>query len=100
MTPAPQMRFGEFIVLLAMLMATVAYSIDAMLPLLEPIGQALSPDVPQRAQFVITAFLVGLGLGTLVLGPVSDAFGRKPVILIGIAVYMLCLLYTSPSPRD
>ena len=97
MTPAPQMRFGEFIVLLAMLMATVAYSIDAMLPLLEPIGQALSPDVPQRAQFVITAFLVGLGLGTLVLGPVSDALGRKPVILIGIAVYMLAAVVAATA---
>lgn len=89
MTPPPRMRFGEFIALLAMLMATVAYSVDAMLPLLEAMGNALSPEMPQRAQFVITAFLVGLGLGTLVLGPVSDAYGRKPVILIGIGVYMI-----------
>ncbi|GAB4260753.1 MAG: multidrug effflux MFS transporter [Pararhodobacter sp.] len=86
-TPAP--RFAEFVALMALLMATVAYSVDSMLPLLDAMGEALSPDAPQRAQLVITSFVLGLGAGTLVTGPMSDAFGRKPVVMAGIALYML-----------
>ena len=83
-----RMRFGEFIALLALLFATVAFSIDAMLPVLGVIGAELSPPDPGRAQLVITVFVLGLGLGTFLSGPLSDRFGRKPVILCGIAVYM------------
>lgn len=83
------MPFGEFVALLALLMATVAYSIDAMLPLLQSMGQELSPDAPERAQYVVAVFMIGLGLGTFVAGPISDSFGRKPVILAGIGLYVL-----------
>lgn len=87
--PAKPLAFGEFIALLALLMATVAYSVDAMLPLLVPIGAELAPEAPQDAQLVITIFMVGLGLGTFVMGPLSDALGRKTVILGGVALYMV-----------
>jgi MFS transporter, DHA1 family, multidrug resistance protein len=83
-----RLPFAEFIGLLALLFATVAFSIDAMLPVLGQIGEELSPPDPGRAQLVITVFVVGLGLGTFLSGPISDRFGRKPVILTGIAVYM------------
>lgn len=86
--PARPLAFGEFIALLALLMATVAYSVDAMLPLLDPIGAELSPGAPEDAQLVITLFMVGLGLGTFIMGPLSDALGRKSVILGGVALYM------------
>lgn len=85
--PTPLSRV-EFIALAALLFATVAFAIDAMLPLLGTMGRALSPDDPGRAQLVITVFVFGLGLGTFLAGPISDAFGRKPVILGGIALYM------------
>lgn len=80
---------GEFIALLAFLFATVALSIDAMLPALPQIAAALSPDAPNKAQLVITAFVLGMGIGTLFAGPLSDAFGRKPTILAGAGLYML-----------
>lgn len=82
----------EFIALLAMLFATIAFSIDAMLPALPQIGADLTPDDLNRAQLVITSFVLGMGVGTLFTGPLSDTFGRKPVILAGAALYMVMAL--------
>ncbi len=87
-TPTRTLRFGEFVALMALLSSTVAFSIDAMLPALPTIGLELSPDMPARGQLVITSFVFGLGVGTLICGPVSDAFGRKSVLLAGIALYL------------
>ncbi|PRX37778.1 MFS transporter, DHA1 family, bicyclomycin/chloramphenicol resistance protein [Meinhardsimonia xiamenensis] len=83
----------EFIALVAMLFATVAFSIDAMLPAFPEIAAALTPEAPNRAQLVVTAFIFGMGLGTLFTGPLSDAFGRKPVIVAGAALYCLAALW-------
>ena len=84
---APALSLPEFVALMALLTATVAFSIDAMLPALPEIADALAPDAPNAAQLVIVAFVLGLGAGTLFMGPLSDAFGRKPVILAGAALY-------------
>ena len=86
--PKPPSR-GEFIALLALLFATIALSIDAMLPALPEIAAALSPDDPNKAQLVITSFVLGMGVGTLFAGPLSDAFGRKSAILAGFVLYIL-----------
>jgi len=87
--PTKALAFPEFIALLALLMATVAYSVDAMLPLLDPIGADLSPGAPESGHLVIMVFMMGLGLGTFIMGPLSDAFGRKTVILGGTGLYMI-----------
>ena len=79
----------EFIALMAMLAATVAFSIDAMLPALPEIGAALSPGNLNNAQLIITSFVLGMGVGTLFTGPLSDAFGRKPVMVGGAIVYIV-----------
>nr|WP_256444182.1 multidrug effflux MFS transporter [Citreicella sp. C3M06] len=78
----------EFIALLATLFATIAFSIDAMLPALPDIGAELTPDDLNRAQLVVTSFVLGMGIGTLFTGPLSDSFGRKPVIVGGAALYI------------
>lgn len=83
--PLPQ---AEFIALMAMVAATVAFSIDAMLPALPEMGAALSPDNLNNAQLIITSFVLGMGIGTLFTGPLSDAFGRKPVMIGGAVVYI------------
>ncbi len=84
---------------MAMLFATIAISIDAMLPALPDIAATLSPDAPNAAQLVITSFVFGMGIGTLFAGPLSDAFGRKRVIMLGSAVYAMAALacYFAPS---
>lgn len=79
----------EFIALMAMIFATMAFSIDSMLPALPQIAAEMSPDDPNRAQLVVTAFVLGMGLGTLFTGPLSDAFGRKPVVVAGGVVYCI-----------
>ena len=77
----------EFIALIAMMFASIAFSVDTMLPALPEIGDELSPLAPNNAQFVVTSFVLGMGLGTLVVGPISDAYGRKPVILATSVLY-------------
>ena len=92
MTPTKPLSQGEFIALIAALFATIAISIDAMLPALPEIAATLSPDAPNRAQLVVTSFVFGMGFGTLFAGPLSDAFGRKPVILVSSAIYMIAAI--------
>jgi len=87
--PTRRLQTPEFIALLAMLMATVAFSIDAMLPALPDIATALTPDAPDRAQLIVTSFVLGLGLGTFFSGPLSDRFGRRAVMLGGAALYIV-----------
>lgn len=95
---SPVMGRAEFVALMAMLVATIAYSIDAMLPALPAIGSELSPDAPNRAQLVVGSFVLGLGFGTFFVGALSDAFGRKPVIIWGAAVYCAGALVALLAP--
>ena len=89
MNTKPAMSKTEFISLVAMMMATIAFSIDAMLPALPEIGVQLSPDDINQAQLILTSFVLGMGIGTFFTGPLSDAFGRKPVIITGAALYII-----------
>ncbi|MBU2982378.1 multidrug effflux MFS transporter [Lentibacter algarum] len=89
MTEKIKMSKGEFIALMAMMMALTAFSIDAMLPALPEIGQELSPEAPNAAQLILTSFVLGMGLGTFFTGPLSDSFGRKPVLYAGILLYIV-----------
>ena len=87
----------EFTALLALLFAIVAFSIDAMLPGLPDIAADLTPSDPNRAQLVLAAFVFGMGFGTLVSGPISDHFGRKPLILFGLFLYALGAIFAGLS---
>ena len=87
--PTKRLAQGEFIALMAMVAATVAFSIDAMLPALPEMGAQLSSDNLNRAQLIVTSFVLGMGVGTLFTGPLSDAYGRKPVMIGGAAVYVV-----------
>jgi len=89
----------EFISLMAMLVATVAISIDAMLPALPDIALQLTAKNPNQVQLILSAFIGGMALGTLVVGPLSDSFGRKNIIYFGAVIYIsfsaLCMFATN-----
>ncbi|MDG1802322.1 MAG: multidrug MFS transporter, partial [Paracoccaceae bacterium] len=57
--PLKRLRQSEFVALMAMLSATVAFSIDAMLPAMPEIAQDLPPDAPNRVGLIITSFVLG-----------------------------------------
>ena len=82
----------ETVVMLAGLMALNAFAIDAMIPALPAIGAQLHVAEENQRQLVVIVFMIGFGLGQIVWGPLSDRFGRKPVLGIGIALYFGCAL--------
>ena len=77
----------EFILLAATLTAMGAMSIDIMLPILPDIGASFAIEDENRAQLVIVAFSLAFALGQLIFAPLSDRFGRKPLLLTGIVLY-------------
>jgi MFS transporter, DHA1 family, multidrug resistance protein len=81
------MRRAEFIAMASVLMSLVALSIDAILPALGEIAADFGVEEGNRRQWTITALFVGLSLGQLLYGPLSDSWGRKPAIHLGLAVF-------------
>ena len=80
---------AEFVALIAALMASNALAIDAMLPALPAIGEALGVAEDNRRQLVIIAYLLGFGVAQLGYGPLSDRFGRKRLLIGGLLLYTL-----------
>ena len=79
----------EFVALMASLMSIVALSIDALLPALPEIGTALGVENPNDNQLLVTMIFLGLGFGQLIFGPLSDSFGRKPIVYIGFTLFII-----------
>jgi DHA1 family bicyclomycin/chloramphenicol resistance-like MFS transporter len=84
--------FTEFVVLVAAMMACQAIAIDSMLPAFPIIVRALHVANENHGQWILTAYMVGLGCGQLFWGMMSDRFGRRPVLLGGLAVYIVAAL--------
>src|SRR5580765_185489 len=80
--------FPEFVALIAAIMSTQALAVDAMLPALPRIVYELQVPNPNYGQWVVTTYIAGVGLGQLFWGLVSDRFGRRPTLLIGLALYV------------
>ena len=85
----PNMLFGEFIVMAALLMALPALSTDAILPALDLIGTELGQNSPQDLQLVITVMFAGLSIGQIFYGPLSDQLGRKRTMVFGIVLFFI-----------
>ena len=92
------MSFTEFVIVIASLMALTALATSMMLAVLAEIGKTFAVDVT-KTQSVLTAFFVGFSVGQFVVGPVSDRFGRRAVLLGGVTLYLvatvLCVLAQS-----
>jgi len=83
------LAFGEFVTLVAAMMALTALGIDSMLPALPAIGASLDVAEPNHRQYVITAYLIGFAVAQLAYGPLSDRFGRRPVLVVALASYVV-----------
>ncbi len=70
-------------------MSVVALSIDTLLPAISDIGASINSFDPADNQMLITMIFLGLGVGQLFFGPLSDAVGRKPVVYLGILVFVV-----------
>ncbi|MGE6783490.1 multidrug effflux MFS transporter [Ensifer adhaerens] len=84
-----QTSFRERIVLYALLTSLTSISIDALLPGLRQIGVDLGVAPPLSTQHIISLFIFGMAFGELLLGPLSDAMGRKKALVLGLCVYAL-----------
>jgi MFS transporter, DHA1 family, multidrug resistance protein len=82
----------ELIALITSLIAINAFAIDIMLPGIQQIGADLGEADPNRRQLIIAAYLLGFGVLQIVFGPLSDRFGRRKPLLLGIVVYLLAAL--------
>jgi len=81
--------FGEFVALMAMMMALAALSTDVMLPALSEIGNALAVQGENTTQLIVSFLFLGLAAGQIVYGPLSDSIGRKKSIYLGYLVFIL-----------
>ncbi|MDP9591159.1 UNVERIFIED_ORG: DHA1 family bicyclomycin/chloramphenicol resistance-like MFS transporter [Shinella zoogloeoides] len=82
----------EFIALMALLMALNALAIDIMLPGLQEIGASLGVESENHRQYVISAYLIGFAFAQLLYGPVSDRFGRRIPMFVGLGIYVVSSL--------
>lgn len=87
-----RLPFAEFVALAAAMMATQALAIDAMLPAFPIIVRSLEVASENQGQWIVTAYMVGMGLGQLLWGLISDRFGRRPVLLGGLSLYIAAAL--------
>ncbi|MFN3673500.1 MAG: multidrug effflux MFS transporter, partial [Bosea sp. (in: a-proteobacteria)] len=87
--PRHGMGFNAFVALTAALMATNALAIDSMLPALADMAQTLRIGEPNDRQWIVTAYLLGFGVAQIVYGTLSDRYGRKPVLMFGLGLYVV-----------
>lgn len=92
----PSLR--EFIGLTALIMALISLSIDNLLPAFVPIQQTFGIANPNDLQLIVTVYMIGSGPLQIVYGTVSDVVGRRPMLLVGIAIYALGALIGCLAP--
>ena len=87
----------EFIAMATVLMATIALSIDVMLPALGEMATEFIVESNQR-QLVIVVLFLWLAAGQLVFGPLSDSVGRRPAITLGAVLFAIGGLVCAMAP--
>lgn len=83
-----ELPFVEFVVIISLMISLTALSIDAMLPALPEIGSDLGVQNTNDRQLVVSILFLGLALGQMFFGPLSDKTGRKRAIYAGYVLYI------------
>ncbi|WP_174556621.1 multidrug effflux MFS transporter [Bradyrhizobium canariense] len=92
------MGFPEFVVVIASIMALNPLAMDMMLPALPNIASTFHIQIANRPQAILSTFLIGFGVGQFVMGPLSDRFGRRAVLIDGMALYCIASLLAIAAP--
>jgi DHA1 family bicyclomycin/chloramphenicol resistance-like MFS transporter len=91
----------ELVALVALLIGLNALAINIMLPALGDIGAAFDVENPNDRQLVVVVYLLSAGVAQIAYGPLTDRFGRRPVLLAALAGYLigsaLCIVSTGFS---
>lgn len=85
------------VVFLALLLGLQPVTTDLYLPALPGLTQELGAAMSQ-AQLTLTALLLAFGISQLIWGPLSDRFGRRPILLLGMAAYVVASIGSALSP--
>lgn len=88
---------GTVVLLLALLLGLQPLTTDMYLPALPALTQGFSAPVSQ-AQLTLTALLLAFGTSQLVWGPLSDRYGRRPILLWGLSAYVVAALASAAAP--
>ncbi len=81
-------RTLHFALILGAMTAILPMAVDMYLPALPALAQSLEVD-PSRVQLTLSTFFVGVAGGQLLHGPLSDRYGRRPLMLTGLTLYVL-----------
>jgi len=96
-TPPTAMQPGVIVLLLSLLLGLQPVTTDLYLPALPVLTAELAAPMA-HAQLTLTALLLAFGISQLVWGPLSDRFGRRPILLIGLLAYVLASLASTLAP--
>lgn len=89
----------EFVAMMAAIFGLQALGIDTMLPALELIGNEYKTTQPNHQQYVIFAFVLGFGFPQLIFGPISDRYGRKILLQLSLAGYIITSFLCMIAPN-
>jgi DHA1 family bicyclomycin/chloramphenicol resistance-like MFS transporter len=95
--PMSSRRYLQLVLVLGALIALGPLSIDMYLPALPSLGADLRAS-ESAVQATITGMLIGLGVGQLVIGPLSDAIGRRRPLIIGVAAHLVASVLCALAP--
>jgi DHA1 family bicyclomycin/chloramphenicol resistance-like MFS transporter len=92
------MGFPEFVAIVAGIMALNPIATDMMLPAMPDVRAAYGIANPNHVQAVISVYLAGFGAGQFIMGPLSDRFGRRPILIGGMLLYSAAGLLSVVAP--
>jgi DHA1 family bicyclomycin/chloramphenicol resistance-like MFS transporter len=91
-----RVKYILFVSLIAGISSLNPVAIDIFLPAMPAISRAMSVD-PGTLGITLGIFTIGTAFGQIIFGPISDKFGRKPIIIFGLSIYIVAAVLASYS---